>query len=88
MFSFFQKFLQYEEIETSKYHLSDDKSLIIKDIEEKKLVSIKNIHICFKNVFAKWDFSATDDTLSNINLTLDHGRLLAVIGPVGAGKVI
>lgn len=39
------------------------------------------------NVTAKWTDSQTDNTLENINLTVSPGRLVAIIGPVGAGKV-
>jgi len=39
------------------------------------------------NVTARWTDSQTDNTLENINLTVRAGRLVAIIGPVGAGKV-
>ncbi|KAL5236135.1 hypothetical protein ACI65C_003545 [Semiaphis heraclei] len=38
------------------------------------------------NVTAKWTDSQTDNTLENINLTVSPGRLVAIIGAVGAGK--
>jgi ATP-binding cassette subfamily C (CFTR/MRP) protein 4 len=43
--------------------------------------------IVVSNVTAKWTESQTDNTLENINLTVKHGHLIAIIGPVGAGKV-
>lgn len=42
--------------------------------------------IFMKNATAKWSEASTDNTLSNITLTVKPGRLLAVIGPVGSGK--
>lgn len=36
---------------------------------------------------AKWNRGNSEDTLKNINLSMNSGELLAVIGPVGAGKV-
>jgi len=39
------------------------------------------------NVTAKWTDSQTDNTLENISLTARPGRLVAIIGPVGAGEV-
>ncbi|XP_060849436.1 ATP-binding cassette sub-family C member 4-like isoform X2 [Rhopalosiphum padi] len=42
--------------------------------------------IVVSNVTAKWTESQNDNTLENINLTVKHGHLIAIIGPVGAGK--
>ncbi|XP_026807194.1 probable multidrug resistance-associated protein lethal(2)03659 isoform X3 [Rhopalosiphum maidis] len=42
--------------------------------------------IVVSNITAKWTESQTDNTLENINLTVKHGHLIAIIGPVGAGK--
>jgi len=39
------------------------------------------------NASAKWTDGQIDNTLENINLTVTPGRLVAIIGPVGAGKV-
>ncbi|PSN47504.1 hypothetical protein C0J52_02254 [Blattella germanica] len=47
--------------------------------------SIRNtIKMC--NVSAKWSDDVPDNTLTNINLEVLPGQLVAVIGPVGAGK--
>lgn len=48
---------------------------------------LSNFCIVVSNVTAKWTDSQTDNTLENINLTVRAGRLVAIIGPVGAGKV-
>jgi len=44
--------------------------------------------IVISNAFAKWSDNQSSNTLENINLTVSPGRLVAVIGPVGSGKVI
>lgn len=46
-----------------------------------------NLGIVVSNVTAKWTDAQTENSLENINLTVKPRRLVAVIGPVGAGKV-
>lgn len=48
----------------------------------------KNLGIVISNATAKWTDTQTEHTLSNINLIGRPGRLIAVIGPIGAGKVL
>lgn len=48
---------------------------------------LKDIGIVISGATAKWRTDQTDNAIENINLTLRPGRLVAVIGPVGAGKV-
>jgi len=36
---------------------------------------------------AKWADNQTSNTLENVSLTVPSGRLVGIIGPVGAGKV-
>ena len=40
-----------------------------------------------ENIEGKWNQEETEKTLKNINLELKPGQLVAVIGPVGSGKV-
>lgn len=47
-----------------------------------------NLGIVVSNVFAKWTDSQIENSLENINLTVRPGRLVAIIGPVGSGKVL
>lgn len=47
---------------------------------------VKNTGIVLKEAYAKWTSQSAEQTLSNINLTVTPGRLVAVIGPVGSGK--
>ncbi|ERL96061.1 hypothetical protein D910_00906, partial [Dendroctonus ponderosae] len=42
--------------------------------------------IFLKNASAKWTATQSDNTLTNITLSVTPGALLAVIGPVGSGK--
>lgn len=44
--------------------------------------------VVLKQVGANWDISKPTKTLENIDLVIPKGQLCAVIGPVGAGKVI
>lgn len=46
-----------------------------------------NFGINVLNASAKWVLNQPDNSLNNINLTVSPGRLVAIIGPVGAGKV-
>ncbi|XP_022162518.1 probable multidrug resistance-associated protein lethal(2)03659 isoform X2 [Myzus persicae] len=45
-----------------------------------------NFGIDILNASAKWILNQPDNSLNNINLTVRPGRLVAIIGPVGAGK--
>lgn len=44
--------------------------------------------VVLSNVTAKWARDQTNNTLDNIDLIVEPGRLVAIIGSVGAGKVI
>lgn len=46
-----------------------------------------DLGIVISNATAKWTDSQTENSLENINLIVRPGRLVAIIGPVGAGKV-
>lgn len=43
--------------------------------------------IAITNASVKWNSNQPDNCLNKINLTVKPGKLVAVIGPVGAGKV-
>lgn len=55
------------------------------DTEFEKIV--KRNGILFSNVTAKWTQAQTSNSLENINLTVEPGRLAVIVGPVGCGKV-
>ena len=43
--------------------------------------------ISIKNVNASWTENSIASTLHNINVLIPNGKLYALVGPVGAGKV-
>ncbi|XP_006608778.1 probable multidrug resistance-associated protein lethal(2)03659 isoform X2 [Apis dorsata] len=49
-------------------------------------VASQSIPIYLKNVTAKWDESREYDTLRNIDLSVQAGSFIAVIGQIGSGK--
>lgn len=57
--------------------------------DDKKNVNeqFSNLAVVVSNVTAKWTDKQTDNSLENINLTIRSGQLVAIIGPVGVGKV-
>ncbi|XP_022166667.1 probable multidrug resistance-associated protein lethal(2)03659 isoform X2 [Myzus persicae] len=55
-------------------------------IDRNDTEQLSNTGIVISNATAKWSDTQTYYTLDNINLTVKPGRLVAIIGPVGAGK--
>ncbi|XP_021376611.1 multidrug resistance-associated protein 4-like isoform X5 [Mizuhopecten yessoensis] len=47
---------------------------------------IRDCMVKIDNITANWDEKIEQPTLKNISVEVGHGKLLAVIGPVGAGK--
>jgi len=45
------------------------------------------LRIVISNATAKWTQNETEHCLRHINLTVRSGQFVAIIGPVGAGKV-
>lgn len=72
-----QKFMLSEELPSSDNTCSGDDATT--DVECDGSVS-------FTGVSAKWSGESTENTLTNINLSVPGGTLLAIVGPVGAGK--
>jgi len=54
---------------------------------EEDIDKLGDFGIDILNASAKWILNQPDNSLNNINLTVRPGRLVAIIGPVGAGKV-
>ena len=42
--------------------------------------------VALRGVTAKWRQEEVEDTLADINMEVDAGQLVAIIGPVGSGK--
>ncbi|XP_060850595.1 probable multidrug resistance-associated protein lethal(2)03659 [Rhopalosiphum padi] len=53
---------------------------------EEDMNQLDNFGIDVLNASAKWILNQPENTLNNINLSVRPGRLVAIIGPVGAGK--
>ena len=47
----------------------------------------ENETVALEKVTGKWNKDENEDTLTNIDLSLKSGQLIAIIGPVGSGKV-
>lgn len=52
----------------------------MKNVNEKQAIEITN-------ATAKWSELSAENSLNNVSFSVNKGTLLAVIGPVGAGKV-
>jgi len=63
------------------------KDKIILNSENNTNEKSNDLGIVVCNATAKWTDAQTENSLENINLTVRPGRLVAIIGPVGAGKV-
>ncbi|KAF5283714.1 hypothetical protein FQR65_LT13749 [Abscondita terminalis] len=46
----------------------------------------KNYSVVIENGLAKWNGSSTTNTFENLNIKIEKGSVVAVIGPVGSGK--
>lgn len=88
----------YEEKDDHAVNLSKINKTMTNDIETDSIDNeiykslsmtqrTKPFGIIISNATAKWTSSQTENTLENINLNVKPGRLVAIIGPVGAGKV-
>jgi len=63
-------------------HIENDEGGLRKNTE------LSNIHsIVFSKATAKWTDDQTCNILENINISVSSGQLIAIIGPMGAGKV-
>lgn len=72
----------------------DKESIIYNDCITKNNIIVQNktgnlmsSGIVILNATAKWTKNQTVNSLENIKLTVRPDRLVAIIGPVGAGKV-
>ncbi|XP_005190477.1 probable multidrug resistance-associated protein lethal(2)03659 [Musca domestica] len=87
-----QKFMLLDEVEASKGEPKADGKTIPAIISENgksvqvSTVPTKEPGIVLKNVRAKWNPEAAENNLENVSLEFKEKQLIAVIGPVGAGK--
>lgn len=99
---FFKNYLLYEEKDGQMLNISKtdktnahrkliiniDNSIINNINNDNETALLKKYRIVVSNATAKWSEAQIDNSIENINLTIMPGRLVAIIGPVGAGKVI
>ncbi|XP_060582248.1 ATP-binding cassette sub-family C member 4-like isoform X3 [Ruditapes philippinarum] len=69
-----QTFLQLDELPENEQKITEEK------------IPVKECFIDINNVSARWDQKVEQFTLQNVTARVEPGKLLAVIGPVGAGK--
>lgn len=89
-----EKFLLYDETQLAIEESDGKKQIQPLETSEKNDILKSNERtsykdkqgIFLKNAVAKWVSGVSDNTLSNITLTVTPGKLVAVIGPVGSGK--
>lgn len=67
---------------------SKDDSSVTKSADIRQRTNeLKKYGIVISNANAKWTNAQAENSLDSISLTVRPGRLVAIIGPVGAGKV-
>lgn len=79
--SFFLK--SHQEESTNIKELNNYKN----SAKEEETDQLNDFSICIFNATAKWTHAQTSNSLENINLTVESGELVIIIGPIGAGKV-
>lgn len=65
---------------------SQDNTLTEADLKKLTVSHLSEAGLIIKNLKAKWDPDSIEYTLDDVNLRAQPGTLIAVIGPVGAGK--
>ncbi|KAF2882882.1 hypothetical protein ILUMI_23292 [Ignelater luminosus] len=58
--------------------------------EKEDIIPVTNakstVAIALNNITAKWNPNSVDDALTNLNVMIEKGKLIGVIGTVGSGK--
>lgn len=85
-----QKFMTYDELpryDDSTSSTQTTSTELSKEIIPNNIVPhLSKPGISVDNVYAKWNPAHSEYTLANINLKVQPGTLVAIIGPVGSGK--
>jgi len=63
-----------------------DQKIEIKDSDDSKDLDFKQGKINFENVYFKYNLENENQTLNNINLQIDPGKMTALVGLSGSGK--
>lgn len=70
-----------------EFLMNDEHHTIVTYSNNHEVKSVTNDDmIQLKNVTVKWNVKSCDMALSNINLHVNKGQLIGIIGPVGSGK--
>ncbi|KAH8263594.1 hypothetical protein KR044_011336 [Drosophila immigrans] len=75
---------QLEEEQQEEQPIAEEKNRLINGNQAQSQSA--DVHVELKDLQARWNPEHTDPILDNINLKLQRPQLVAVIGPVGAGK--
>lgn len=58
--------------------------------EKEDIIPVTNtestVAIALNNVTAKWNPNSVDNALTNLNVSIEKGKLIGIIGTVGSGK--
>ncbi|KAI9582553.1 probable multidrug resistance-associated protein lethal(2)03659 [Glossina fuscipes] len=83
-----QKYMLLQETNLSEKSLmqTESKGLNVEDTFPFIYKPHRSSGVLIENLSAKWDTNSSENTLQTINLHIKPKRLVAVIGPVGAGK--
>lgn len=83
-----EKDCQIENISTTNSNLVNKNNGSVNKTNNYNDAQPKNqFEIVISNATAKWSDDQTNNSLENVNLTMRPGRLVAIVGSVGAGKV-
>lgn len=84
-----QRFITYDELPRYNESMSTQTTstdIIKESIAETNISHLSAPGVSVENVCAKWNPVLSEYTLNNVNLKVQPGTLVAIIGPVGAGK--
>ncbi|KAF7996691.1 hypothetical protein HCN44_002337 [Aphidius gifuensis] len=88
-----QDFMLYEEIDYLEARSANNSTthyqekLTINNLNEKDKKKINHLgSVTIDKAHAKWMTKNSEDTLNGINIQVDPGQLVAIVGPVGSGK--
>jgi ABC-type multidrug transport system fused ATPase/permease subunit len=76
-----------EEAESTATNVNNNTSNTSNEMGNPKRNGIADSGVTIVNASAKWSPDLARDSLSNITFHVPEGKLCAVIGPVGSGKV-
>jgi ABC-type glutathione transport system ATPase component len=82
-----QELLLEDEAQSTAANINNNTHKIISGLGHMKANGTADTGVTIADVSAKWSPELQRDNLSNITIRVPEGKLCAVIGPVGSGKV-